>query len=350
MSRLSVRFFYKRPNCDWSLPVYNFVSKYDKKNNILTSKKINITCIGIQNRPPSVDFLKELFTNFDSIDFYIITRKLSSNYENYPNITCLENCSTNLMMEILKQTHYILCFENPNNLEPVANSISAAIPLAFNSGCQLIIPKSWNEYYKFDSVITYSDKLLQKNDFTSKITLNREINLDKIYTESYKLISHKNRIFDKILNRHFKKLITFRTYNTPVYKFINQLTDNVPNILVDYVYNNNELYKQINEFREININESNMSIKERNIFYHKYLDDYIIKIPEAFIANINFDENIVDNLKKLSNRTCKDIIIINDIIINDTNINLKDIIQNNYSKSHVLYFIQDNKIIILPIY
>lgn len=207
MLRLGTRFFNHRPTCLWALPVYNYINKLDKLKYLAQTDKINVMCIGTQNKPYSGEFLKELFYNFDSIDFHVITRYLDKNYDEYSNIKTYENCSTQKMMELLKKTHYMLCFENPNNLEPISNSISASIPLAFNSGCQLIIPKSWGPYYNFNSVITYKDYLLQKNNTITKMFLNGQIDLDKIYYEADKLINHKNKMFDYIIQTKLQLLI-----------------------------------------------------------------------------------------------------------------------------------------------
>jgi hypothetical protein len=143
MTRLGVRFFYHRPKCLWAIPVYQYINKLDKIKYLAQTDKINVVCIGKQGVPNSGEFLKELFYNFDSLEFHIVSRKIEPKFDNYSNIKTYENCSTKNMMEIIKKAHYMLCFEDPNELKYAFNGISASIPLAFNSGCQLIIPKSW---------------------------------------------------------------------------------------------------------------------------------------------------------------------------------------------------------------
>ena len=320
--RIGTRFFYNRPNCPWSLPIYTIYTKYDKQ--LFLNDKINVTCIGIQNRPPSDNFLKELFVNFDSINFHIITRKMLTKYQS-DNIFCYENCSTTKMMDILKNTHYILCLENPNNLEPVANSISAAVPLAFSTGCQLIIPESWNKYYSLKSVITYQDKYLQKNNIMSNLTLTHKTNLHSIYNETYQLIHHRNYTFDKLLN------INTKNNNISIYSTLSNVVTHKYNILIDLT-DNEFLLDSINDFREI---YANSKINNRKIFYSNNIN--IFNFKEPFIIHIN-DLNL---LSLLSSRSFNDLIIIK----NYHNINI-DTIYKLYNKMFVIYTFFNNLIIL----
>jgi hypothetical protein len=343
MMRLGTRFFTNRPKCLWALPIYTFVTKIDKQNYLKQSSSINVTCIGIQNRPPSSEFLKELFINFDSITFHIITRKLHSTYSDCTNIKTYENCQTNQMMEILKTTQYVMCFENPNNLEPTINSISAAIPLAFNAGCQLLIPTGWNNYYRFTSIITYEDNLLQKKEITSKIFLPVEIDLDKIYKEAFELISHKNRIFDLIIDKKLNIKIN-NLNNSSIYSIIcSNLYEIKPNILIKL--NNNNILEDYQDFREVHMISSNNDelINSRNIFYHNEILDlatkFIFKIYEPIIIHLNNnDESFIKILEVISLRGYKDI-----LIIDNGNI---DIINKNFCKLSAFYKF-DNLIIII---
>jgi hypothetical protein len=324
MLRIGTRFFYNRPICPWALPIYTIYTKYDKQ--LFLNDKINVTCIGIQNRPPNDNFLKELFVNFDSINFHIITRKMLTKYQS-DNIFCYENCPTTKMMDILKNTHYILCLENPNNLEPVANSMSAAIPLAFSTGCQLIIPESWNKYYSLKSIITYQDKYLQKNNIMSNLTLTHKTNLDSIYNETYQLINHRNYTFDKLIK------INTNNYNNSLYSTLSNIVTHKYNILIDLT-DNEFLLDSINDFREI---YANSKINNRKIFNSNNINIYNFKEP--FIIHIN-NLNI---LPLLSKRSFNDLIIIKNI----ENIN-STYIYKLYNKMFVLYKILNN-LIILPL-
>ena len=65
--------------------------------------------------------------------------------------------------------------------------MSGAIPLAFSTGCQLIIPQEWQEVYKFKSAIPYTmnDTIMLQN-----------VNLDDVYNELNEQILHRNTVFD----------------------------------------------------------------------------------------------------------------------------------------------------------
>lgn len=346
MLRLSTRFFYNRPQCLWALPVYTYINKLDKIKYLAQTDRINVMCVGTQNKPYSGEFLKELFYNFDSIDFHVITRHLDKNYHNYPNIKTYENCSTEKMMELLKKTHYMLCFENPNNLEPVSNSISASIPLAFDSGCQLIIPKSWQVYYNFNSVITYEDSLLQKNNTTTKMFLNGQIDLDKIYSEAYELINHKNRIFNNIIQT---KLGKNNIENNHIKSIFSEITEKIIreklNVVVDLTDNYDRIKDLTKHFREVNC-FTDENLNENKIFYHSdkeyFLNNTVFKVCEPCFFIMNEDSNYANYLAKLSHRGYIDI-----IIIIGNNQNIMESIRTNYKKMHSIYPIQNKNLIII---
>lgn len=339
MLRLGTRFFYQRPKCQWALPVYTFINKIDKIKYLAQTNRINLMCIGTQNKPYSGEFLKELFYNFDSIDFYVITRHLDKNYQNYPNIKTFENCSTQKMMELLKKTHYILCFENPNNLEPVSNSISASIPLAFDSGCQLIIPKSWQFYYNFNSVISYEDTLLQKNNVITKMFLNGHIDLDKIYNEAYELINHKNRMFDNIIQTKLGKNKIFEEINK-------KLIIDKPNVVIDLTDNYDRIKNLTNYFREVNC-FIDKNLNKNKIFYHSdkeyFLSYTICKINEPCFFIFKDDYNCIQYLLKLSSRSYIDL-----ILIIETDLTTLETIKTNFKKMYSIYSINNDSILILP--
>ena len=187
--RIGTRFFINRPECLWAIPCYNILNKQDKLDILNKENKINIVCLG-KNQPPKIDYLKNLFINFNEINFYLITREQQYNYEFYNNIFIYNNCLTNIMLDILTKSHYILCLDLNNSDHYIKQSISASIPLSFNFGCQLIIPKLWQNNYNFKSIISYN-----KN----KLILNKNINLDLIYEEQQEIINHRNKIFNQII-------------------------------------------------------------------------------------------------------------------------------------------------------
>ena len=198
--RINTRFLSMIPLREWALPCFQAITKIDKlsilsnsstKLSVPTSNKIKIACIG-ENIPPSLMFLTELFTNFNELEFFVIARKINITYNNNnDNIHILENCLTKDMMEIVEQCSYMLCVQRPNDDRYNNQSMSGAIPMAFNNGCQLIIPNEWQQHYCFKSAISYNEE--------TKLTLNRIPPLDLIYEETHELINHRNSVFEKVI-------------------------------------------------------------------------------------------------------------------------------------------------------
>ena len=188
MTHIGTRFFIKRPELEWILPSYNIVKLEDKKKILLLQSKINIAIIGDRGIPPNEEILIELFDNFDDIVFHIINRRILHKY-NKSNIHTYKNINTNNMMEICIKCNYILCLNLPSNKNQICDNMSGSIPLSFGTGCQLIIPSIWNEYYKFNSVVSYTDKIIVK----------KETPLDSVYNELDQIISKRDYVFNKIL-------------------------------------------------------------------------------------------------------------------------------------------------------
>jgi hypothetical protein len=344
MLRLGTRFFTNRPQCLWALPTYTYLTKIDKIKILMDTPTIHVVCIGIQNRPPSGEFLKELFTNFELITFHVITRELFSTYENYFNIKTYEKCSTDKMMELLKIARYVLCLNNPKNSEPIINSISGAIPLAFNSGCQLIIPEIWNNYYNFNSVITYNDILLQKNNITTQIELKLDNNLNNVYEETYSLLNHRNRMFDLIINSKIN-IKPNNLNNESIYsQLCNKLVSLKPNILIKLNFN---ILDEINDFREIHTiyNDSINLVNLKNVYYHdnklNLISKFIFKLCEPLIIHLDYTDLSSDTIKLLSLRGYKDI-----IIIENSNEDIIKLIKSDFNKMHAIYILNNVTVIL----
>ena len=189
--RLGTRFFPKRPECPWAIPSFNGININDKNKLLNDENIINVVLLG-QTIPDKIDYLEKLFSNFNNINFYIIIRKLIYNYDTkkYNNIIIYENCLTSIMLDLLKKSHYILCFDFNNNNHYVNSVCAGAVHLSFTFGCKLIIPQSWNINLKFKTAITYN------ND--SKILLNKNFNLQEIYSERNEIIEHRNKTLNDI--------------------------------------------------------------------------------------------------------------------------------------------------------
>jgi hypothetical protein len=332
-NRISVRFFINRPKDQWILPCYNGISKQDKQKLINNENKIIVTYIGKQY-PKSFSIFKNIFINFDDIEFNIISRHYNNELDNINNIKIFKMCPTELMINIVSKSNYIFCNEDLKEYEK--QKMSGVLPLSFSYGCQLIIPESWNKFYSFTSAIEYNK--------TTKILLNKNTNLDDIYNELYVLQNHKQDIISNILNIPKK-------YDIPIINFINDLGFKIPLILIDFKSNINlEEYKK--NFIEIHTQVE--SIRKNNFIYehdnqNKLINFMIYNISKPVIIYLDFNNyvsninELFDLIKKLK-RLLNDIIIIKNIIIEDDIVTkikkaIKKIVWSN---------IHDNSLIIIP--
>jgi hypothetical protein len=329
--RIHNRFLAKLPNNLWAIPCYFGINK-EQKNKILNELNvINVTCVGVQNNPPSIQFLKDLITNFQNTDvpihIHIISRYMIYNYTDVPdNVHFYKNCSTLLMMDIIIKSHYILCCENENNNCPIHDSISGAIGLSFSFYCQLIIPNIWQLFYGFSSAIGYNDNHVQKNGET-KITLSPNINVEEIYNETYELVLHRNKTLDLVLNT---SLMTESSKTNPLIQLLNKLG------FTDFptVYFN--VNKQLSE-SELNIHKRDF--RELHFIAKGYSHDYIFKHSSLnSINNIStaiYFEIVNSNIESfwdiLNTRHYKDIILIYGCDLNE--------IRSKYKKHCMVYTI-----------
>lgn len=327
--RIGTRFFQLRPNCPWALPTYRAISPNEKFHYVKQSDKIKVCCMGIQNVPPDVNFLQELFTNFDSIEFYVIARKIETkNQLTSPNIIILENCSTIDMMNLMKSIDYILCLENPNNLNPQKNCISASIPMAFNYLTRLIIPNTWQQNYSFDSVVPYDDTTLQKSKNQTKITLEKldEKMIYKINDELIFHIGHRNNTFDRAIKIKFPKLksdiLILKPENKSLFSRINKFLeldkfDCLVSLNGEYIDSD-----AMNYFREIKIFTSDFINNYQNVNFHKKesFDLIVSRIEEPIIFNCfvvkpenlfetEYLDKIVEQINLISKRNFQDLVI-----------------------------------------
>jgi hypothetical protein len=333
--RIGTRFFYNRPYLDWIIPCYYGITKNNKEIILNQSSKIKVLCIGVQNTPLDINFLKDLFDNFNEIEFHIAARIIQNKFENFLNIFIYEMCETELLFEHVYTSQYILCINRIDNYHPASNSISGAIPIAFSYGCQLILPELWQKYYNFKSIISYKDNYVQKNG-TTKLILSKNINLNNIYNELNELVLNRNIILDKIF-----KYKNINDNNIWYSSILNILNYSYPNIYIS-VSNNLDQDKILNLqkiFRKIYLINNDLP----------FINDYIINIDIDYINKINtciFIEinNILENydivqkiLTILSNRHFQDIILLNNI--------------NNFIEYYTRYNIcynYDNKLIMIP--
>lgn len=93
------------------------------------------------------------------------------------------------MIDMIKCSDYIYISDNEDF---ISSKISSSIPLGLDCLCTLIMPAKMNEYYNFNSVITYSDKIVLRAPDYEKVNNDLENmvkNRDSIF---YKYIKNMN--------------------------------------------------------------------------------------------------------------------------------------------------------------
>lgn len=389
MLRIGTRFFYRRPSCLWALPSYTAITKLDKKRYLQNQPKIKVMCIGIQNRPPTIIFLKNLFENFNEIEFHIIARFLIVNYEGYDNIFSYQICPTEKMCELIKDSRYVLCIHNPKNNFSYSDSISGAIPMAYNNGCQVIIPNDWQQFYNYKSVITYKDNEVQNNGET-RLKLTNEIPLDDIYDELYTFTSNRNRVFNTAIKKIYPKLDydrpcdnwfsniikvlklhvpyifvetgTFKgeTINNIKKDFLEvhsiEINDNLYNYNVEQFKNDNNIYLYKGDSTEV-LEDVCYKIKEPSIFF---LDAYYFNDPLSYGKPEYNGNSVLREVEIIGRRPYNDIIVISNYLFMGQILNINSVCCNwseitviniikSYNRPCVHYVCkEDNRIILIP--
>ena len=103
-------------------------------------------------------------------------------------------CESSILFELLSISHYV--FINTHDEYVSGDKMSAAIPLAFSNGCQLIMPQEMNKTYNFTSPIFYQDK-------NHEVSVSLTPDLDSVYSEMTKLIIHRDQNLIKMFDRMF---------------------------------------------------------------------------------------------------------------------------------------------------
>jgi len=332
---LNTRFFPFSNVKQWALPNYIGINKEIKKELIIKSDKIIVLLLGSRHVPKSIDLLKNLFINFNDIEFIIITRFISKsnniNFEEYSNIKVHTYCEVSKMINILLNTNYILCLNYEETY--INETMSGCIPLSFSFGCQLIIPKEWEIIYNFKSCIIY--------DETTRLNLTKYNNLDLIYEDNDRIINYRNNILNNLLK-----------INNNIYGKNNLLNDTLKNLKLNipfiFIYSDIELKIDINEYINdysgiyIIIDNFNHLYNDNKIrIYNKNFINKLNIIKEPVLYLINNNKDIKNELKSLGKRHYKDIILIN----NTYNYNLLELIKI-YNKYVYIYYLTNNYIII----
>lgn len=366
---IQTRFTTKFPNRKWALPCYRAINLQTKKELLDKNQRLSVVCIGLNNVPASPIILKNLFINFDDIDFHVVSRiikgsyicngirddgsygmvglKLFDNLDGHSNIMTYEMCSTDKIIELLKSANYVLCLYNPFNTGYINSSITASIPLAFNYLCKLLIPSVWQEHYNFKSCISYTD--------TDKILLGNTINdLHSIEKEQVDLVSHRNTTLDnairqKIPTLHNSLLETNKDESWFIKLNIVLQFDKINTFInIGLPNDNNQVIKYFRDIRNfLDIGNETYSIpKDRHITNYNIseLKNTIFKVNEPVIFNINVNhETLLNVIPLLGNRSHKDVILINNIqTIQDLNL-----IRHLYDRYSARFSCEDPNILVM---
>ena len=156
---------------------YNFLSVEEKLTTLSPRPSVAIIGDVINEEKDFLDLLKNRFTNFDEIDFYIINRIPPYwKTDKYSNIKYFINCNTILMFKILARCHYVYYFALKRGTE----TCSACVGMAFSNLCRLLCWETKKKQYETVSPIyksfdeRFELKPIKKEDLI-QVEVEREI-------------------------------------------------------------------------------------------------------------------------------------------------------------------------------
>lgn len=182
-THIGLRYSPLEPMRAFALPTYQAVSKEAKTFIVDNDNTIHVALLGSCNVPTSPDALYNLFENTKGIMFHAMAREIQHDLSTASNIKTYANIPTTQMFDVLNQCSYVMCIGSHRHHEEI---ISGSIPLAFNVGARLIIPRSWNELYQFKSCLEYDDN--------TKLRLSKKVDLDLVYAELVSLIETRDQV------------------------------------------------------------------------------------------------------------------------------------------------------------
>ena len=207
---IGVKYFQDNPSQLYALPVYKRLSKQEKLDKLSSQSKINIILLGGGSVIKKIEELSFLNSGDREIQYHILNRNLYQELDSIkkdirykkkkkllPKKTSFSVylfCESTVLFELLSISHYI--FINTHEEYLSGDKMSAAIPLAFSNGCQLIMPQEMNTTYNFASPIFYQDK-----NHEVSVSLNPDLNA--VYSEMSKLIIHRDRNLIEMFDRMF---------------------------------------------------------------------------------------------------------------------------------------------------
>jgi len=182
---------------NYALPIFEYID-YETKIKILSeNKRPIITFVGDSTISDNISSLS-IINNLHEFDIYIINRRIRNKNIKLPNIYLFENISTTKMFELFISSNYI-CFIPNNSAKSIVHyncqSMTAAMPISFSTGCKLIIPKIMNKYLKLNSIVEYKPE--------TPFSLDTNPSLLKTFEERNRLLSIRdNSIFAMNLLEH----------------------------------------------------------------------------------------------------------------------------------------------------
>lgn len=330
-TKVGTRMFFNRPETMYAMPCYNIISEKEKIELLQLKNRLQVVFVGRFNFPSSFTFA--FFNNFEDIDFHVIIWDMKPSYVKFllpvPNLFIHSEIDTAEMMNIMKESHYV--FFNPSYIEGYSShKTSATLHLAFSTLVKPIIPKQWNDNYRFNNnlVIEYDD--------LEYIRPNNQLNLSiEDCLQSIKFIAKQRR--NEIANRNivFDNAIQNITGSMPpisktswITKTFSRLSLNYPNIFVGIeTCIDNAIIKDFREIHMVNTVSTEI-LNDRHIYNYTgenttdILSNTIDCIREPVVFFI--DENLLEGqmyynrlLSLLFRRDYNDIIVFNFTLSNN---------------------------------
>lgn len=186
-----LHFVYTRPhsfdtNRLWALPVFKYVP-FDTKATLLGRPPV-VTCVGI-GCMGNIQTYEQLLAQNPGITINVISRRI--HLPSIPGLNLFPNAPASVMFEICKNSTHILFLDE--SVDRAKLAMSGALPLAFSTGCRIIMPSNWE--YSFDSVQRFtdiSDIMIKPLDTES---------LSKSYKELDSLIKHRDDILNALMEK-----------------------------------------------------------------------------------------------------------------------------------------------------
>lgn len=185
----------------WALPCYPIITTISEKRDALIKRGdyVNIAIIGGGGDHYTIEHINRL-SSTSMIQLHFISRTVDPNIvlslDNKFKVFIHENTSTDKMMQILKESKYVLCDITRKLVNITGNSMSGSVPLAFSNLNKLILSKDNNTLYKFKTAQTFDLNSSDPIEVTSSISL---MELQNIINERNTLIKDFHNHMNKLL-------------------------------------------------------------------------------------------------------------------------------------------------------